>query len=131
MGRAPDGFSASIATGDDSCVVSLSGELDMASAPELAHALLSLPDPGPAEVVVDFSDLSFVDSSGIAVLIEAQHRLAEGGQKGTRRLLPPEELRCLRRGRAVLVYGTLPPARSILTERLHHHGLGCARPARN
>ena len=28
-----------------------------------------------------------------------------------RRLLPPEELRCLPRGRAVLVYGTLPPAR--------------------
>jgi anti-sigma B factor antagonist len=81
MGRAPDGFSASIATGDDSCVVSLSGELDMASAPELAHALLSLPDPGPAEIVVDFSDLSFVDSSGIAVLIEAQHRLAEDGRR--------------------------------------------------
>jgi type IV secretion system protein VirD4 len=30
---------------------------------------------------------------------------------GARRLLPPEELRCLPRGRAVLVYGTLPPAR--------------------
>ena len=27
------------------------------------------------------------------------------------RLLPPEELRCLPRGRGVLVYGTLPPAR--------------------
>ena len=29
----------------------------------------------------------------------------------SRRLLPPEELRCLRRGQAVLVYGTLPPVR--------------------
>jgi type IV secretion system protein VirD4 len=28
---------------------------------------------------------------------------------GPRRLLPPEDLRCLPRGRAVLVYGTLPP----------------------
>jgi type IV secretion system protein VirD4 len=28
-----------------------------------------------------------------------------------RRLLPPESLRCLERGRAVLVYGTLPPVR--------------------
>lgn len=40
-----------------------------------------------------------------------------GGRRSTtsttaaRRLLPPEELRCLPRGRAVLVYGTLPPAR--------------------
>jgi type IV secretion system protein VirD4 len=32
----------------------------------------------------------------------------------TRRLLPPEELRCLPRGRAVLVYGSLPPARLTL-----------------
>jgi type IV secretion system protein VirD4 len=31
--------------------------------------------------------------------------------RGPRRLLPPEELRCLGRGHAVLVYGTLPPAR--------------------
>ena len=30
---------------------------------------------------------------------------------GSRRLLPPEELRCLPQGRAVLVYGTLPPAK--------------------
>jgi len=31
--------------------------------------------------------------------------------RGSRRLLPPEELRCLPRGDAVLVYGTLPPTR--------------------
>jgi type IV secretion system protein VirD4 len=31
--------------------------------------------------------------------------------RGPRRLLPPEDLRCLTRGDAVLVYGTLPPAR--------------------
>ena len=30
---------------------------------------------------------------------------------GPRRLLPPEDLRCLRRGSAVLVYGSLPPTR--------------------
>ena len=33
---------------------------------------------------------------------------------GPRRLLPPEELRCLPQGRGVLVYGTLPPARLLL-----------------
>jgi type IV secretion system protein VirD4 len=43
-------------------------------------------------------------------------RDAKGGRStttspGMRRLLPPEELRCLRRGQAVLVYGSLPPAR--------------------
>jgi type IV secretion system protein VirD4 len=43
-------------------------------------------------------------------------RDARGGHsttstRGPRRLLPPEDLRCLRRGEAVLVYGSLPPAR--------------------
>jgi type IV secretion system protein VirD4 len=33
---------------------------------------------------------------------------------GPRRMLPPESLRCLPRGRAVLVYGALPPARLTL-----------------
>jgi type IV secretion system protein VirD4 len=43
-------------------------------------------------------------------------RDANGGRsttstRGPRRLLAPEDLRCLHRGQAVLVYGTLPPAR--------------------
>jgi len=43
-------------------------------------------------------------------------RDGRGGRSTTstrspRRLLPPEDLRCLRRGEGVLVYGTLPPAR--------------------
>ena len=33
---------------------------------------------------------------------------------GTRRLLAPEELRCLPRGQAVLIYGSLPPVRVLL-----------------
>jgi type IV secretion system protein VirD4 len=48
--------------------------------------------------------------------------------QGPRRLLPPEELRCLPRGQAVLVYGTLRPARIQLRPwwagsgvRLHQH----------
>jgi type IV secretion system protein VirD4 len=38
-------------------------------------------------------------------------RRSTTSSRGPRRLLPPEDLRCLRRGEAVLVYGTLPPAR--------------------
>ena len=48
---------------------------------------------------------------------------------GTRRLLPPEELRCLRRGRAVLVYGTLPPARLELRPWWAWTGRRIAEPA--
>jgi type IV secretion system protein VirD4 len=50
------------------------------------------------------------------VTVPSVTRDAAGGRSTTssrrpRRLLPPEDLRCLRRGEAVLVYGTLPPAR--------------------
>ena len=50
------------------------------------------------------------------VEVPSMTRDATGGRsttstRGPRRLLPPEELRCLGRGQAVLVYGTLPPAK--------------------
>jgi type IV secretion system protein VirD4 len=50
------------------------------------------------------------------ITLPAVTRDPSGGRSTTssrtpRRLLPPEDLRCLRRGDAVLVYGTLPPAR--------------------
>jgi type IV secretion system protein VirD4 len=50
------------------------------------------------------------------ISLPAVTRDPSGGRSTTssrtpRRLLPPEDLRCLNRGEAVLVYGTLPPAR--------------------
>jgi type IV secretion system protein VirD4 len=46
--------------------------------------------------------------------------------RGPRRLLPPEDLRCLGRGEAVLVYGTLPPARLRLRPWWADAGAGLA-----
>jgi type IV secretion system protein VirD4 len=50
------------------------------------------------------------------VTLPSETRDPRGGRSttsthGPRRLLPPEDLRCLTRSEAVLVYGTLPPAR--------------------
>jgi type IV secretion system protein VirD4 len=46
-----------------------------------------------------------------SVTRDPQGRRSTTSTTGPRRLLPPETLRCLPRGRAVLVYGTLPPTR--------------------
>jgi type IV secretion system protein VirD4 len=46
-----------------------------------------------------------------SVTRDATGRRSTTSTTAPRRLLPPEELRCLPRGHAVLVYGTLPPAR--------------------
>ena len=65
-------------------VVSVAGEVDMASAPQLRQCLLDT----DGNVVVDLHAVSFLDSSGIAVLAEASTRLALSG--GTLTLRKPQ-----------------------------------------
>jgi anti-anti-sigma factor len=52
-------------------IISLSGELDIASAPELARVFASLASSDVRAVVVDLSALTFIDSTGISVLATA------------------------------------------------------------
>ncbi len=59
----------------------LLGELDIDGAPELTSLLASVVENGPAEVMVECSGLSFIDSSGLSVLIAAQKRLTERGAR--------------------------------------------------
>jgi anti-sigma B factor antagonist len=59
-------------------IVMFSGELDLSTAPratEELHGALDRGDP----VIVDLTKLSFIDSSGIAVLVEAVRSLNGGG----------------------------------------------------
>jgi anti-sigma B factor antagonist len=59
-------------TGDSASVVELIGELDLSTAPKLESPLLAQLHRRPG-VVVDLTKLSFIDSSGLAVLIQAFH----------------------------------------------------------
>ena len=57
-------------------IVSLHGELDLASADGVADAIVEV---AGSTVVVDLSDLTFMDSSGIGALVVARNRgLSEG-----------------------------------------------------
>ena len=59
----------------DAVIVEAIGEIDMATAPQLAAAL----DPTPDDVrrmVVDLSGVTFLDSSGLNALVQAQRALA-------------------------------------------------------
>jgi anti-sigma B factor antagonist len=60
--------------------VALSGELDVATVPKLEAALLEQLRQRPA-VVIDLSELSFIDSSGIGALLQAK-RTADGVLRG-------------------------------------------------
>jgi len=60
-------------------VVTASGELDVATAPELRSYLHKLIDDGASTLIVDLSDVGFLDSTTLGVLISVHKRLAEAG----------------------------------------------------
>ena len=62
----------------DSRVV-VSGDLDLATAPQLMSAVESLAATGARRVVVDLGAVSFMDSSGISALLRADQRLRGAG----------------------------------------------------
>ena len=66
--------------GDD-FVLAVSGELDPHTAPVLAGHLGEAGKQGSGRVILDLSGVSFVDSSGLRVLIEAQQNLGEADRE--------------------------------------------------
>jgi anti-sigma B factor antagonist len=68
------------------------GELDIATAPRLISALNSAVQEVLHSLVVDLSDCGFMDSTGLALLINAHRRLARRS-KGFAVVCPPGPLR--------------------------------------
>jgi len=72
---------------DDRAVVHVSGEIDLATCPQLRDVLAELVDRGIYHLVVDLEQVSFLDSSGIGVLMGVYRRIREHG--GSLRLTAP------------------------------------------
>ena len=73
------GFYADVQPLDGSVMVSLHGELDMATSPLLDRALAAALDGDGTSVVVDLASLTFLDSTAIAVLLAARRRADQAG----------------------------------------------------
>lgn len=58
----------------DGCRVVPSGELDLVTAPSLEQALRDADGRGRGPVILDLGELSFMDSSGLAVVLRAVRR---------------------------------------------------------
>ena len=71
----PQPFTIEVDEQDGTTIVRLAGELDMASSPVLAEAL---GNARTAEVIVDLRRLTFLDSTGLGVLLAADLRSREG-----------------------------------------------------
>jgi anti-sigma B factor antagonist len=69
------------ASGVRSSVLPLEGEIDLHVSPRIAADLAAMIADKPPQLVVDLSRVTYVDSSGLAVLIEAMQSVKNyGGQ---------------------------------------------------
>jgi anti-sigma B factor antagonist len=59
----------------DVTILALAGEIDLESAPTLRNAVTEVTDAGADRIVLDLSDVSFIDSTGLGVFIYAQKKL--------------------------------------------------------
>ena len=57
--------------------VSVAGELDQGTAPELRGVLAEALGDGATPVLVDLSDCDFIDSTGLSLLVEAKRKLGD------------------------------------------------------
>jgi anti-anti-sigma factor len=62
-------------------VLALYGELDLSSAEVLDSTLRSVEAREPSGILIDLSGLQFIDSSGLAVLIDATTRSREDSDR--------------------------------------------------
>jgi anti-sigma B factor antagonist len=62
-------------------VFPLEGEIDLHISPAVANSLQDIIARKPARLLVDLSRVSYVDSSGLAVLIDAMQKVQKYGGK--------------------------------------------------
>jgi anti-sigma B factor antagonist len=65
----------------DMVVLSLSGELDLATSALLERELDAAEAARPMRLVVDLAGLEFIDSSGLNTLVQAHERASENGHQ--------------------------------------------------
>ena len=60
-------------------ILTVEGEVDAHTAPQLKSAIGAVMDQGANDVVIDLDQVSFMDSTGLGVLVGALKRLREQG----------------------------------------------------
>jgi anti-sigma B factor antagonist len=76
-------------------VLAVRGEIDVASAPELHASLSDLIRQGSEIVMVDLSEVSFIDSSGLGALVGAEKEMRGAGHELRLVVTQPQIMRLL------------------------------------
>jgi anti-sigma B factor antagonist len=71
-------FDTRVAQEDDAIVIYVSGEIDISSCAQLRDAIE--PNMGPRQtIILDLSEVEFMDSSSLSILVQARGALTDGG----------------------------------------------------
>jgi anti-sigma B factor antagonist len=89
------GLGYEVTNGSGGVVVSLRGELDLASAPELQRRLLELLSRPVDGLTLDLADLTFLDSSGLGALYRTRQAAGEQGVSLRLQEVPAHVMRVL------------------------------------
>ena len=73
-------FNVDVSRDERGVVISVSGELDLATSPVLDAALIRAGAAAAERVILDLRNVSFMDSTGLSVLVKAQRRATESHQ---------------------------------------------------
>lgn len=76
-------------------VLSVAGEIDVYTAPRLREQLLELANGGTTRAIVDMTEVSFVDSTGLGVLVSGLKRFREAGGDLVLVVVQPQILKVL------------------------------------
>ncbi len=63
--------------GSDRYVITVSGEVDLATSPDLDNAIIAAIESGTSSLAIDLTDVSFMDSSGLGVVVRGLKRCRE------------------------------------------------------
>jgi anti-anti-sigma factor len=74
-------FQIEVRRDDGATVLTVSGELDLASSPALREELDRADASGAELVILDLRGLVFMDSTGLSVVVKAHQRAADAGRR--------------------------------------------------
>jgi anti-sigma B factor antagonist len=79
---APDSITTKVADHDGVAVVSVTGEIDLVTAPTLEQTITSVVDDSPSALVIDLSGVDFLGSVGLKILAATYEKLGNSAEYG-------------------------------------------------
>jgi anti-anti-sigma factor len=120
----------SVRTAGGVTIAQLIGEVDIASVPALREQLLRLLRPGSSRLVIDLSEVSFCDASGLAVLVSTARRARLLGGFLHLAAMSPQVSRALQLAGLLRNFAIFPTVQAAATPVGHGGASSPARRAR-